>query len=107
MTINAKRLLKLADYLETVPRKNFNMSSWNEYRPCGFAGCALGWAVHAKLFRGLTEKSLGYEAAEEVFSIDGEESFELFSGIRNIRATPNSISKKMRKFVRANQASAP
>lgn len=54
--MRADRLLKLADFLETVPRKAFDISSW-QARPasrpegdvpgeCGFAGCAIGWAVH-------------------------------------------------------------
>lgn len=58
------RLLKLANFLETVPRKAFNLKNWqisaatkpegDEPGDCGFAGCAIGWAAHAKLFRGFT-----------------------------------------------------
>lgn len=78
--IGDRRLLKLADILDTVPRSGFNMRSWISPRgnrtgeltaaqavsvaisegiaamstrvvECGFAGCAIGWATSDKSFR--------------------------------------------------------
>lgn len=55
--IKAKRLLKLADKLKTVPDANFNMGQWfgddttslgatlPDPIMCGTAACALGWAT--------------------------------------------------------------
>lgn len=60
--MNSERLLKLAEFLETVPADEFYMYTWcrtEPYKPetvteghCGFSGCAIGWAAHAKLFDG-------------------------------------------------------
>lgn len=37
---------KLADLLETVPARHFDMSGFVDHKPgCGTAGCALGWAA--------------------------------------------------------------
>lgn len=67
------KMRQLADFLETVPPDRFVIERWEaqeelpaktalfgliELQPaCGFAGCAMGWAAHSKLFPGL---SLGY-----------------------------------------------
>lgn len=58
---------KFADFLDRIPPNKFEMHKWGEYKfdgfklgnltlipECGFAGCAVGWAIHAKLFEGLT-----------------------------------------------------
>lgn len=63
------RMRELADLLETVQPSRFDLSLWEaqpetpvktflfgliEREPaCGFSGCAMGWAAHAKLFDGL------------------------------------------------------
>lgn len=106
MAIKAKRLLKLADYLETVPRKQFDMNTICENRDCGFAGCAVGWAIHGNLFRGLTydessfmtvyNGTFGIEGVDELF---GEDSWDnLFAS--SLGGTPKQVSKRIRKFVR-------
>lgn len=54
-----RRLLKLADFLETVPRKNFDYSTlagsdWDgkkDFISCGTQGCALGYAASMPAFR--------------------------------------------------------
>lgn len=49
--IRTDRLLKMADYLATVPRAKFYMGEWSNGKTgCGFRGCAVGWAVHGNLF---------------------------------------------------------
>lgn len=62
-----KRLLMLADYLETIPKKRFNLALWADgefcglseepsHDKCGTAACAMGWASTLPAFRkaGLT-----------------------------------------------------
>ena len=72
------KLTKLANFLDTVPEENFDLSWWGHETPakmflglfkieeCGFAGCAMGWAAHAKLFDGFTMDtcSVHYEGAQ-------------------------------------------
>lgn len=117
MAINAKRLLKLADYLETVPREQFDMSlyGWGSetQTECGFAGCAIGWAIHGKLFRGFTfdkghqpsyQGYYWYGAIDKLFDLSDGDVSNLF-GPHN-SGTPKQVAKRIRKFVRDNQASA-
>lgn len=62
--IGKRRLLKLAEFLETakIPRKRFDMSTWAEaqgdscvadvqLKDCGTAACACGWATTIPSFR--------------------------------------------------------
>lgn len=58
--MNRERLLKLADFLETLPPSRFNFSSWfgngADGRPdisCNSTACALGWATAIPEFRAL------------------------------------------------------
>lgn len=124
------RLLKLADFLETVPRSAFNISDWQTKEPtkpegkrqgeCGFAGCAVGWAAHAKLFRGLKFQDNGFrhvptfqgeeewQAIGKLFDITNggpmgtqEEAEYLFYGPRypNRNPTPKQVATRIRMFV--------
>lgn len=134
--MNKKRLLKLADFLETVPAKAFNIRNWQRdpaTKPegktpgeCGFAGCAVGWAVHAKLFRGLKFGEYEYgsnvphyqgeyewEAVSTLFDINngcnGTGQFQdaefLFCGLSyDIDPTPKQVAKRIRAFVASNGA---
>lgn len=44
--LTPKRFRKLADFLETLPRKGFSMTSWMTQNPsCGTKGCIGGWAA--------------------------------------------------------------
>lgn len=125
--MNKRRLLKLADFLETVPAKKFDLGTWVQSMPtkpeakvegsCGFAGCAMGWAIHAKLFRGLTFEQpewpeetnrgpqykghTGFSAVDELFKIDGHASLYLFveDQYPNFHPTPKQVAKRIRKFV--------
>lgn len=111
--MRADRLLKLADYLETVPRDRFDMTDWSNMKTgCGFSGCAIGWAHHGKLFPGLAIRKkasdsfsvLHYrgethlDAAALLFKIDSDSADDLF-GPAQI-ATPKQVAKRIRKFVR-------
>lgn len=46
-----RRLLVLAEFLETVPDEKLSLSSWSEGDNCGTTGCALGWACMIPEFR--------------------------------------------------------
>jgi hypothetical protein len=64
--MHAKRLLKLAALLDTVPRKEFDLNRWKLERSCGTVACACGWAATIPAFRraGLSLK-LNSEASDE------------------------------------------
>lgn len=124
--MNTEYLLKLADFLDTVPDKSFDIQFWTFTKAtkpegatpgeCGFAGCALGWAAHAKLFRGLRlhendiqyHDLLSYEAAAELFDITYHEAFALFTSsvemiphrLRPNRETPKQVARRIRVFVK-------
>lgn len=57
-----RRLLKLASFLEKLPRRRFDYETWGRSKKttdtlavdrCGTAGCALGWACSMPEFRKL------------------------------------------------------
>jgi hypothetical protein len=59
--IQYKRLLKLADFLDKLPRKKFDFTTWvNKFTwggkadlSCGTTACAMGWATTIPAFRKL------------------------------------------------------
>lgn len=130
--MHADRLLKLADFLETVPEENFDISGWETAeatkpegdRPgqCGFAGCAVGWAAHVELFDGfvmrdgdpLYQGKTDWDAVDELFGFKqapGELSKEgliLFSGseYRGYEATPAQVAARIRQFVASKATSS-
>lgn len=122
-----ERLLKLADFLETVPKKNFNLETFAESdkdesinsfikrfrkKECGTTGCALGWCtvVFPRKFKfehnfcnsdcdiGL---NMGWETADEFFGLRRIESEYLFMKDKYPlnKRTPKCVSKRIRKFV--------
>jgi hypothetical protein len=122
-SFQAKRLLKLADFLEDIPRKHFDMGQYASKDPngkgkfkCGTTACALGWATQIPAFRklGFKMNSKGHpvfadqdgnrffclEAGEEFFAIDSYETSKLFSGDDEAYATPKQVAKGIRKFVK-------
>lgn len=122
--MNKDRLLKLAAYLETVPSGHFNMKEWvnkpatkpegKKPGECGFSGCAVGWAAHGKLFRGLkfeqstlldgksslypTYQNLdGFDAVEKLFDISEDDAERLFGSDR--KGTPKEVAKRIRSYI--------
>jgi len=108
--MNKKRLLKLADYLDTVPRKNFNIDIWR----CGSVGCAMGHACDIPAFKRVGLKlmtrydmlcpALGrliaFDAAAKLFSITHYQATCLFSPIGYGRQRgPGVVAKRIRRFV--------
>lgn len=128
--MNKRRLLKLATFLRTVPRRAFDIQNW-QTRPatkpegrvpgeCGFAGCAMGWAAHAKLFRDLKPGQHGwpvfrkngkgqsfsqFDAAKKLFELSSYNSaYYLFDPVRYAgSATPLQVTKRIEEFVRNNE----
>jgi hypothetical protein len=95
--LNKERLLKLAEFLEQLPSEDFNFNSFvEEYdvqNECGSVCCAIGWMPHVfpDLCKWVKHTSflciveveskkgkLAFEAAEEIFDIDGDASYYLF-----------------------------
>jgi hypothetical protein len=133
MTLQVKKLLKLADFLDNLPRRSFDLSAWvtaKRSRPegktpgsCGFAGCAMGWAAHEELFRGLkfddiffdttpayTDKDglhLGFDAAVALFGLlNNHHALYLFhinhypigkTGHRD--PSPKRVAARIRRYV--------
>lgn len=123
--MNTERLLKLADFLETVPEQAFTLDAWearaaskpegDKQGECGFAGCAMGWAAHAKLFPGLILENgspvyrvndyvrLGFGAAEVVFDIPFSSAVWLFYRQHyTVDPTPADVAQRIRTFLQNN-----
>lgn len=120
--MNTKRLLKLAEFLETkVPRKEFDMTCFSRGpKPgCGTAACALGWATQIPSFKRLGLKLVGkrspfyqpdyngnrnFKAGEVFFDITHHMSLLLFNyeSYPLYRATPKQVAKRIRQLVAGN-----
>ena len=126
--VGNKRLLKLAKFLQTVPRERFDYNTfvgddWKgaQNLSCGTQACALGWAATMPTFRrlGLYLKQAGYpalkgdtrshafEVAAKLFGISIHDAHDLFSpmynwdaGIDEGSATPKYVARKIRNFVK-------
>lgn len=127
--IHFKRLLDLADYLETkVPASCFNYKDFGvgdsstQKLKCGTAGCALGWApsvpsIRRAGLRWIDSQTIGCvdvngnlkeynDAAYTVFGIDEDDYNYLFmTGAEckygmSIKTTPGEVAAKIRKFVK-------
>jgi hypothetical protein len=114
--MKVKRLLKLADYLATVPRRRFNIGTWVEENTCGTTACALGHAGLMPSFRkaGLRsepdefggdvffEGQRSEEAGAAFFGLTYEEASYLFMPW-NYAATkrgPKSVAQRIRTMVK-------
>lgn len=124
-----KRLLKLAAFLEKLPRDRFDYASFvgddwkgTQDLSCGTTACALGWAATIPEFRraGLTIKAIpdidggfyadvctkkhsgGFKAASEIFGLSNSDSSYLFAPDDEYpeKATPKQVAKKIRNFVK-------
>lgn len=129
--VHVKRLEKLADFLDTLPRQKFDFGTFGkeEGKPfmealaagkhrCGTVACAIGWtpAVFPRLmewqdgFPAMRESGeTCFSAAEELFGIDRDESRWLFnpgpSNNLDNDATPKQVAKHIRKFLKEKQRS--
>lgn len=109
--VQAKRVLKLADFLKAVPRKRFSMETWcsgDGLNQCGTTGCAGGWATTMPAFQRLglnmTETgSVDHVKLEEIFGSEATAIFLLkddeLTG-ENRKDTPKRVAKILTKRVR-------
>lgn len=92
--MNKDRLLKLADFLDTVPDDRFDMHTWAsggfEPEACGTVACAAGWActifkdegLHLRFYKNGPKPAFkelrGIDAVEEFFDLDYGQTMHLF-----------------------------
>ncbi len=120
-----KRLLKLADFVEKLPRKQFDLRVLAEQHECGTVCCLMGWTGMVPSFRrlgfktqfedgctcairsGLERYSRGsYKEAAELFGLSHDESLDLFSDSNradlypSTNPTPKQAAKVLRNFVK-------
>ena len=134
--MNKKRLLLLARYLETVPKKKFDMTTWK----CGTKGCAIYHAskipelkkaglsmkndcprmkgkighssqVWLLLGNNRTDTVFGMDAVSMLFDITLNQSefifgCEFFASYPTPKTTPKEVAKTIRQFVKSNGQSA-
>lgn len=125
-----RRLLKLAAFLDRLPKKKFYMgewcAGWNEEKGCGTTACMFGWLPAIPFFKkiGLSYRPGPYDSTEilfrgswhpphligaEIFGLEKYEASNLFipTGkmlglpMMSFNATPREAAKYLRRFVRA------
>lgn len=124
-----QRLLKLADFLEALPRGRFdldfiakknNKGEQPAVNTCGTVACAIGWTPvvfpkhcgYTKICMYGTDKDLAvyskecpelkdFYFAEEFFGLDNKEAFYLFmpESYPEGRRGKSSVANRIRKFV--------
>jgi hypothetical protein len=127
-----KRLLKLADLLDTVPVKRFTLRIWATpgftETDCGTAACACGWAT--TIFPELTlSQTPGYdkprlrpalqkehltdgEAIERFFGLPISDDFDAFAYLFEVESYPSrnprpkTVAKRIRHFVETGRATS-
>ncbi len=122
--MNKERLLKLAEFLKTVPREKFDMNVWASddatKNNCGTAGCAVGWAATCFKRSGFYldnsycefnhppipayKEFTDWNAVREFFKITLDESYYLFSPSTYFRGdkkpSPQTVAKRIQQFVK-------
>lgn len=128
---HVQRLLKLADFLDTLPREKFDFSVITcvdglplldalkaGKKRCGTVACAVGWmpAVFPRAFkwtdcgavlpRSSQADGMNLDAAGRFFGLDYADTVGLFSpedsGL-GYSATPKQVARHIRRFVTAKQ----
>jgi hypothetical protein len=129
--VDIAKLKTLAKFLETVPVDQFDLGDWelSPYKPakkfgpftiqkeCGFAGCAMGWAAHAKLFDGFRfdrfddidedpdvqygDLYFGWDAVASLFNLKERQCFFLFAEPSyDDRPPSREVANRIHKFVK-------
>jgi hypothetical protein len=118
--MNRELLLIGATFLESIPPQTpFNLMHWQTRRglkfngsfDCGFAGCAIGWMAHAKIFPRFEitgtgtpqyenkEGTLwGWDAVTELFDIQKPDAKWLFGieAYEPANRSPAMVAERMR-----------
>lgn len=81
--VHAKRLLKLADFLDTLPRKRFDFDQFvgddwkgTQDLSCGTTACAIGWMPAIPAFRRLGVRYKGTPQEQIGTAVDGTPIYE-------------------------------
>ena len=113
--VGLRRLLVLAEYLQTLPRSKFDMGTWCSGRTmneCGATACAFGHAVEIPAFQRAGLRMCdswgelvpqyrgvdGFDAAGLFFAISDYDATHLFSESK-LGETPKQVAKRIRAFV--------
>ncbi len=123
-SVEIGRMHQFADFLETVPPEDFDLTLWVERQQrdpksllfgliqrdpgCGFAGCAMGWAAYSEVFPGLRltrdAKDVtfagftGYDAAAALLGVGDNQAFFFFAPSSYEDAEPGHVAARLRKF---------
>jgi hypothetical protein len=121
------RLLKLADLLDRVPEKHFDMTTWGSLNSpmdddikCATAACALGWATAIPEFaaaglglvayEGHTNAIVKYQGHEDIyagqvfFGLDYEDAESLFTdGAEDAKGKAREIRELVRHYRRSHK----
>ena len=109
-------LTLLADHMDTVNEKEFDMHHWYEIKSCGTTACAIGHACQLEAFNeaGLSlgneydrswcpvyQEELGYNAVAACLQISYSEAYHLFnsSNYRGLHITPKVVADRIRAFI--------
>ena len=122
-----QRLLMLADFLETVPEKKFDINVWrrdknswdisdgNLITECGTVACAVGWACALPEFQkmglwydlypiyqipGTEMKYEAWDAIQQFFDLDLGQSLYLFhsSAYGKVYGTRENVVSRIREY---------
>ena len=122
-TTGLKRLLRLADHLDTVKKKTFDMCVWRYDTECGAVACAVGHACTIPEFKraGLSirqnrygEWYPSYRGKKVVMSVcaffgltENEEMYLFANAEDDYDTTPKQVAKRIRRFVKAKSLGLP
>lgn len=123
--VYAKRLLKLADFLEALDPEDFDYSTWCNARwtgepSCGTTACALGWATAMPCFRRLGARMIsgghpylegdedGYipTLSHKLFGLNEMEHDHLFEGYALWDADGEVVAPALKWYCTHQQAAA-
>ena len=113
LPIGHRRLLRLAEFLETVPPEQFDMSSW--ISECGTAACAAGWAARIPEFNAAGYRCDAWSgprfggeslfgALRLFFGLSSSEQSEYIFGYKHYLRTPRDEAYIIREFVAARRS---
>lgn len=122
--MNRKRLLKLADFIEKLPKHKLDMDTVGElrgskrmnFKECKSAACAMGWtpAVFPSLVKWRYDRTIPVvyvesptaidkAAMQEIFDIDDIDADILFGPARRNYTTPKQVAKGIRRYVKTGR----
>jgi hypothetical protein len=118
--MHTERLLKLADFLDTLDENRFNLRGWvsEDFEPnkCGTVACACGWAGVIFADEGFTLNNsegvyephylgmVGWDAVQCFFGIDFLHAVEMFDVSSYILSAnrPKNVANRIREVVKEN-----